>query len=128
VTPDRRSAARAAPWRRVYYGWWMVAGLAVTELVSWGVLVYAFSVLVVPMRAELGWSTAQRGGAYATGLAVSGLLAAPGQPGRRRLAGLGAAAFGGHSATLVGASALTAVGAYALYRAHRAFTTEAAAS
>ena len=37
------------------------------------------------------------------------------------------AAFGGHSATLVGAAALTAIGAYALRRAHRAFTTEAAA-
>jgi MFS family permease len=55
----------------------MVAGLAVTELVSWGVLVYAFSVLVVPMRAELGWSTAQLNGAYTTGVAVSGLVAVP---------------------------------------------------
>jgi MFS family permease len=63
--------------RRVFYGWWMIAGLAVTELVSWGVLVYAFSVLVVPMRAELGWSTAQLNGAYTTGLVVSGLVAVP---------------------------------------------------
>ena len=38
---------------RPFYGWLMVSGLGVTELVSWGVLVYAFSVLVVPMRAEL---------------------------------------------------------------------------
>ena len=44
------------------------------------------------------------------------------------LAGLGGTAFGSHSATLVGAAALTAVAAYALHRAHRAFTTEAAAS
>ena len=42
-------------------------------------------------------------------------------------AGLAVAAVGGHSATLVGAAALTAIGAYALHRAHRAFTTEAAA-
>jgi MFS family permease len=69
--------ARPTPWRRVFYGWWMVAGLAVTELVSWGVLVYAFSVLVVPMKAELGWSTAQLNGAYTTGVAVSGLVAVP---------------------------------------------------
>jgi MFS family permease len=55
----------------------MVAGLAVTELVSWGVLVYAFSVFVVPMHAELGWSTAQLNGAYTTGVAVSGLVAVP---------------------------------------------------
>jgi MFS family permease len=55
----------------------MVAGLAVTELVSWGVLVYAFSVFVVPMQAELGWSTAQLNGAYTTGVVVSGLVAVP---------------------------------------------------
>jgi MFS family permease len=71
------SAVHTAPWRRVFYGWWMVAGLAVTELVSWGVLVYAFSVFVVPMRAEFGWSTAQMNGAYTTGVAVSGLVAIP---------------------------------------------------
>ena len=55
----------------------MVSGLGVTELVSWGVLVYAFSVLVVPMRAELGWTTAVLNGAYATGVVISGLLAIP---------------------------------------------------
>jgi MFS family permease len=62
---------------RPFYGWLMVSGLGVTELVSWGVLVYAFSVLVVPMRAELGWSTAQLNAAYATGVIVSGILAIP---------------------------------------------------
>jgi hypothetical protein len=40
------------------------------------------------------------------------------------LAGLGVTAFGGHSATLVGAAALMVIGAYAQHRAHRAFTTE----
>ena len=62
---------------RPFYGWLMVSGLGVTELVSWGVLVYAFSVLVVPMRAELGWSTAELNAAYATGVIVSGFLAIP---------------------------------------------------
>ncbi len=55
----------------------MISGLGVTELVSWGVLVYAFSVLVVPMRAELGWTIAVLNGAYATGVVISGLLAIP---------------------------------------------------
>lgn len=77
MTPAPHAPARVAPWRRVFYGWWMVAGLAVTEMVSWGVLVYAFSVFVVPMRAELGWSTAQLNGAYTTGMVVSGLVAVP---------------------------------------------------
>ena len=51
----------------------MVAALAVTELVSWGALIYTFGVLVVPMRTELGWSPAQLNGAYTVGVAVSGL-------------------------------------------------------
>jgi MFS family permease len=62
---------------RPFYGWLMVSGLGITELVSWGVLVYAFSVLVVPMRAELGWSMAALNAAYATGVVVSGALAIP---------------------------------------------------
>jgi MFS family permease len=62
---------------RPFYGWLMVSGLGVTELVSWGVLIYAFSVLVVPMRAELGWSTAALNAAYATGVIISGVLAIP---------------------------------------------------
>jgi MFS family permease len=62
---------------RPFYGWLMVSGLGVTELVSWGVLVYAFSVLVVPMRDELGWSMAELNAAYATGVVISGLLAIP---------------------------------------------------
>ncbi len=62
---------------RPFYGWLMVSGLGVTELVSWGVLIYAFSVLVVPMRDELGWSMAELNGAYATGVGISGLLAIP---------------------------------------------------
>jgi MFS family permease len=62
---------------RPFYGWLMVSGLGVTELASWGVLVYAFSVLVVPMRAELGWSMAELNAAYATGVVISGLLAIP---------------------------------------------------
>lgn len=62
---------------RTYYGWLMVGGLGITELVSWGVLVYVFSVLVVPMRAELGWSMAELNAVYAAGVALSGLLAIP---------------------------------------------------
>lgn len=55
----------------------MVAALGVAELISWGVLIYAFSVLLVPMRSELGWTDAQLSTAYAAGLLVSGLAAVP---------------------------------------------------
>jgi len=60
---------------RIYYGWVMVAALAVTETVSWGVLYYAFSVFLVPMRSSLGWSEATLTGAYSLGLLVSGFAA-----------------------------------------------------
>lgn len=65
------------PARVPFYGWLMVSGLGVTELVSWGVLIYAFSVLIVPMHHELGWSTAVLNAAYATGVVISGILAIP---------------------------------------------------
>lgn len=61
--------------RRVSYGWVLIGSLGVTELVSWGVLIYAFSVFLVPMRAELGWSVAELSGAYSLGIVVSGLAA-----------------------------------------------------
>lgn len=63
--------------RRPFYGWWMIGGLAVTEPISWGVLIYAFSVFVVPMHTQLGWSTAWLNGAYTAGVATSALVAIP---------------------------------------------------
>ena len=54
----------------------MVAGtLAATETVSWGVLYYAFSVFLVPMQEELGWSPATLTGGYSLALLLSGLAA-----------------------------------------------------
>lgn len=53
----------------------MVLALAVTETVSFGILFYAFTVFVEPMRAELGWSTALLTGGFSVGIVTSGLLA-----------------------------------------------------
>jgi len=55
----------------------VVAALSLTEIVSWGILYYAFGVLVPPMQAELGWSQGFLGGAFALALLVSALLAVP---------------------------------------------------
>lgn len=52
----------------------LVAGLSAAQLVSWGVLTYSFSLMVVPMEAELGWSRTALNGALSLGLLVSGLL------------------------------------------------------
>lgn len=60
-----------------YYGWRIVAALAVTQTLGYGVLYYAFGVLVTPMEAELGWTRAQTSGAFSLGLLVSGLAAVP---------------------------------------------------
>ncbi|MFN8593687.1 MAG: MFS transporter [Thermomicrobiales bacterium] len=54
-----------------YYGWKIIWTLAVTETVSWGVLFYAFSVFLVPMQRELGWSTPALTGAYSLALLVA---------------------------------------------------------
>jgi MFS family permease len=57
-----------------YYGWTIVWTLAVTETISWGILFYAFSVFIVPMQEDLGWSTPAITGAYSLALLVAMLL------------------------------------------------------
>jgi predicted MFS family arabinose efflux permease len=69
------SAARR--FRLPFYGWRIVVVLAVTELVSWGVLYYSFAVFLVPMQDDLGFSRATLTGAYALALLLSGLAAVP---------------------------------------------------
>jgi MFS family permease len=64
-------------WHRIYYGWIMLVAVAVAQVVSWGILYYAFSVLVTPMQAELGWTTPTLTGAYSVALLLSGLAAVP---------------------------------------------------
>ncbi len=64
------------PRRRISYPWLLAITLGFTETVSWGVLLYAFSVFVEPMEAELGWTRAQLTGAFSLALivlAVAGL-------------------------------------------------------
>jgi MFS family permease len=66
VTPALSSGERA-----------LVGSLALTEIVSWGILYYAFGVMVTPMQAELGWSQGLLGGGFSLALFVSALLAVP---------------------------------------------------
>ncbi len=60
-----------------YYGWTIVATLAITETISWGIIYYAFSVFLQPMEADTGWSRAELTGAYSLGLLVMGFMAYP---------------------------------------------------
>jgi MFS family permease len=57
--------------------WTIVAVLAVTETVSWGILYYAFAVFQVPMQQALGWSKTELTGAFSVALATSALAAFP---------------------------------------------------
>lgn len=59
----------------LYYGWGMLAALAWTELTSWGILYYSFSVFVAPMQRDLGWSRAALTGAFSLALLCSGVAA-----------------------------------------------------
>lgn len=63
---DRKPESNRATW-----------ALATGQLVAWGVVYYAFSLFVVPMEQELGWSRASTNAALSCGLLVSGLAAYP---------------------------------------------------
>lgn len=71
---DRTAAVSRAP-RGRYYGWTIAWTFALTETISWGILYYAFSVFLVPMQDEFGWSAAAITGAYSLSMLVSGLVA-----------------------------------------------------
>ena len=63
--------------RPVYYGWYIALALAITETVSFGVLFYAFSVLITPMEAELGWTRGEITGAFSLSLLILGIIGVP---------------------------------------------------
>lgn len=55
----------------------MLVAVSTAQIVSWGILYYAFSVFVAPMQADLGWSTVELTGAYSLSLLCAGLAAVP---------------------------------------------------
>lgn len=54
-------------------GWGTVAALSVTETVSWGILYYAFAVVLEPMEREFGWTRLQLTAAFSLALLASAL-------------------------------------------------------
>ncbi|HZR43676.1 MAG TPA: MFS transporter [Ktedonobacteraceae bacterium] len=60
-----------------YYGWVMLLTVSFTEMISWGILYYSFTVFLRPMQASLGWSTAQLTGAFSLALLCSAGAAVP---------------------------------------------------
>jgi MFS family permease len=63
--------------RAPYHGWRIVAALAATTTVSYGVLYYAFAVVVTPMELQLGLTRAQTSGAFSLALLIAGFSAIP---------------------------------------------------
>jgi hypothetical protein len=59
------------------YGWVVIAALSVTVTVSYGVLTYAFGIVLVPMERELGWSRLEVTGAFSVALAVWAIAGVP---------------------------------------------------
>lgn len=57
--------------------WNIVRLLAFTQIVSWGSLYYAFTILAPHIGHETGWSTGVVFGAYSWSLLISGLAATP---------------------------------------------------
>jgi MFS family permease len=55
--------------------WPSIVGIAIAQLVAWGILYYAFAVIVGLMGAETGWTRPEMHGAQSLGLLVSGLSA-----------------------------------------------------
>ncbi|MEH1129371.1 MFS transporter [Micromonospora sp. CPCC 206061] len=58
-------------------GWWIVAALAVTQTVGYGVLYYAFAVLLQPMADSLHASTATVTGALTASILAGAAMAVP---------------------------------------------------
>ena len=56
-------------------GWPLLWALAAAQVVSWGSVYYSFSLFVVPMEAELGWSRSEINGALTLGLLTAGFAA-----------------------------------------------------
>jgi MFS family permease len=69
---DQKNAPSAAPGSR-----WVLLALCVTEITSWGVLYYAFTVLSGEISADTGWSAPAVTAAFSAGLVISALVGIP---------------------------------------------------
>lgn len=65
------------PSRRLFYGWWIVTALSITQTIGYGVLSYSFAVFLAPMQHDLHASTTQITGALTLALLVSAVAAIP---------------------------------------------------
>lgn len=74
---ERREITPRCGMKHTRNGWPLLCGLAAAQIAAWGSVYYSFSLFVVPMEAELGWSRTDINGALSFGLLVSGFAAYP---------------------------------------------------
>jgi MFS family permease len=89
----RSAARRQRPSRPRWAVAWIVS---LGQIASWGSTYYAFSAMIAPMHAELGWSLARINAALSLGLLAAGLTAIP----------VGAALHRGFAPAVMGGGAL----------------------
>ncbi|MEM9955082.1 MAG: MFS transporter [Chloroflexota bacterium] len=63
--------------KKIYYGWLIAFSLAITTTVGYGILYYAFTVMMTPMEADLGWSRGQINLGLSISLMMTGIMAYP---------------------------------------------------
>ncbi len=88
--------------------WGLAWRIALGQIVSWGVLYYAFTVVIGPMQAATGWSRPFLNTGLSLGFLVWGICALPVGAWIQRKGGRGLMAW----ASLVGGLALAAMGAF----------------
>jgi MFS family permease len=96
--------------------WLPVWVLCVTQVLSWGTLYYAFSVLLGAIGAGHGWGVAEMVGAFSVALLVSGICAYPAGKLMQKFGGrvvMSAGSVAGAGAMLVVAFSPTLLGFYA---------------
>jgi len=71
--PTRGRTDASDTGQRAASPWSVVWALSVTQIISWGSLFYAFSVLLAPIEQQTGWARDAIVGAFSLGLLVAGI-------------------------------------------------------
>ncbi len=62
-------------YRRIYYGWIMLVAVSITEVISWGILYYAYSVFILPMARDFGVESLTIATGFTVALLANGIAA-----------------------------------------------------
>ena len=77
IQPETRTPTAPAGAGGLFYGWWLVVMLGITQTITWGILYYGFTVFLPVLEADRGWTRGQQSGAFSIAMLLSGLCAAP---------------------------------------------------